>query len=540
MSHWIGVIDLVWIPDVIWNLPATTDHRRKRPRHSGDLRMSDADDIFPLPLSNFEYYAFRDDSPEYPMVMAFRTPFEGTLDETAFSKALHATLHENPLFRAVVDESFWRTQWRLLDDFEPSFTCSSYDQAYPPDNCPPRWIDLTKEAGAVFELRLSPTRGVLISHFHHACADGISAIRFLGDVFAHYGRMTAADEKQRPTIRKPDPTVLLKRGATSMPGERRGRSAPILHTLIETCRLLFRKCYRVKRHLRSPIANGPVENIVHTTILPRTFVRQLKESAADKGVSTNDLLMTIVFQQMAAWSADDPASSPNDLFRFVMPVSMRTPDHDAISAANVLSYVFHSYRRRQILQPQALLAAIHRKSQQMINRNEGAAMLHGFALTRWVPGLFRLSQKLQPDYATAVMTNVGEVRRLFDRRFPLKRGRAVAGNVIIQSVDGIAPVRSNTNITVSFGAYGGELIMNLNRNTQLFSDAEAEDLLAQLAERLKTEVSVRDSGDANSEPSTGPGPSLTSRIHEPPLPSQKRPQSRGVVTAGAVEPRPQR
>ncbi len=82
--------------------------------------------------------------------------------------------------------------------------------------------------------------------------------------------------------------------------------------------------------------------------------------------------------------------------------------------------------------------------------------------------------------------------------------------------------------------------MNLNRNTQLFSDAEAEDLLAQLAERLKTEVSVRDSGDANSEPSTGRGPSLTSRIHEPPLPPQKRPQGRGVVTAGAVEPRPQR
>jgi NRPS condensation-like uncharacterized protein len=446
--------------------------------------MSDADHIIPLNLSNFEHYAFRDDSPEYPMVIAFRTPFEGTLDETAFRDALRETLRENPLLRAVVDESGWRTKWRLLKDHEPSITCVKYNLAYPPVNCPPKWINLTQESGAVFELRLCAARGVLISYFHHACADGIGAIRFLGDVFARYGQQTATNEKERPTIRKPDPTVLLTRGALHRPGDRRERSAPIFHTLLETCRLLFRKSYRFLRHSPLPVAKEEVENIIHTKVLPRAIAKQLKKKAAANGVSTNDLLMMVMLQQLADWSVDDPASSPNDLFRIVMPVSMRTPDHDEISAANVVSYVFHSYRRHQLRQAKSLLAAIHHKSQQMMNRNEGAAMLRGFALTRWIPGLFDLSRKLQPDFASAVMTNVGEVRRVFQNRFPLKQGKAIAGNVVIQSIDGVAPVRSNTNITMAFGTYGGELFMHLNRNTRLFSGAEAEELLAKLADRL--------------------------------------------------------
>ena len=109
-------------------------------------------------------------------------------------------------------------------------------------------------------------------------------------------------------------------------------------------------------------------------------------------------------------------------------------------------------------------------------------MLQGFALTRWIPGLFRLSQIAQPNFATAVMTNVGEVRRVFANRFPLKQGRAVAGNIVIQRIDGVAPTRENTNITMAFGTYGGELIMHLNRNTHLFSPADADELLRNISD----------------------------------------------------------
>ena len=60
----------------------------------------------------------------------------------------------------------------------------------------------------------------------------------------------------------------------------------------------------------------------------------------------------------------------------------------------------------------------------------------------------------------------------------------MAGDVVIMGVDGIAPVRENTNITIAFGTYGGELIVHLNRNTRLFSETETEQLLASLVDRL--------------------------------------------------------
>lgn len=453
--------------------------------------MADIDQIFPLRLSDFEHYAFRDDSPEHPMVIVLRVPFEGALNETAFGTALSETLELNPLLRAVVDDSGWSTKWRLLKEQQPDLRCAHFSGDHPPVNCRPRHFDLTQEPGVAFDLRLCQERGVLVSYFHHACADGLGAIRFLGDVFARYGQLTANAGEERPVVRIPDPSVLLKRGTTRMPGDRRGRCAPIIHTLMETCRLFCRKSYRILNHSPSPAKDTVVNNIVHTEVVPRAILKQLKKLAASKGVSTNDLFMMAFLQELANWSAQDTDARPDDLFRVLMPVSMRTPDLDEISVANVVSYVFHSYRRYQLCRTDSLLSAIHKKSYQMINRNEGAAMLHGFALTRWIPGLFGLSRKLQPDFASVVMTNVGEVRRVFENRFPLKQGRAIAGNVVLQGVDGIAPVRKNTNITIAFGTYGGELIVHLSRDTRLFSDGEADRLLASLVDRLVSLVDPR-------------------------------------------------
>lgn len=424
------------------------------------------------------------------MVIALRTPFEGQMDEAAFRKALDETLAVNPLLCSVVDTSGWQLKWKPCAGPLSVLTCDHFEGEYPPLNCPPQWIDLSQQVGLVLNLRLAPERGVLISYFHHACVDGLGAIRFLGDVFARYGELTARDGQEKPRVRQPDPTVLLRRGSTKMPGRCRDRRAPVWHTLKETFRLLCRKSYRILGYspsLRKPMAEDPeqdVSNILHTEVLPRVILKQLKKMAAAKGVSTNDVCMMVFLQQIAEWSAEDPSSRDKDLFRILMPVSMRTPQHDEISAANVVSYVFHSYRRHEIQDADSLLSAIHSKSYQMINRNEGAAMLFGFAATRWIPGVFKLSRQLQPDFASVVMTNVGEVRRVFENRFPLKQGRAVAGNVVIQRIDGIAPVRRNTNISIAFGTYGGEFIVHLNRNTKMFSQAEADELLATLVDRL--------------------------------------------------------
>lgn len=472
------------------NLLVSNTHYPGRPRRElccCGKHMNSTDNAFPLMLSNFENYAFRDDSAEHPMVIVLRTPFEGCLDQSAFRQALTDTLLENPLLRAVVDDSGWCTKWRLLENQEPRLEIVSYDSDHPPLHCPLRKIDLRNEAGVEFCLRLCSDRGVLITYLHHACVDGIGAIRFIGDLFARYGNLTAVSADERPIVRCPNPQLLLARSTTKMPGNSHERRAPICHTLMEAGRLFLRKSYALLgKPTASPAVAGKqqVNDIMTTRVLSRTVLKRLRKVAQSKGVTTNDLCMMVFLQQIARWSSSDPAAKNSDLFRILMPVSMRNPNHDRISAANIVSYVFHSFRRGEILSSESLLKAIHEKSYQMLNRNEAAAMLHGFALSRWIPGLFRLSQLAQKNFASAVMTNVGEVRRIFQNRFSLRHGRAVAGNIVIQRIDGVAPTRENTNITMAFGTYGGELIMHLNRNTRLFSSADAHELLQTVADGL--------------------------------------------------------
>ena len=68
----------------------------------------------------------------------------------------------------------------------------------------------------------------------------------------------------------------------------------------------------------------------------------------------------------------------------------------------------------------------------------------------------------------------------------------------------VAPVRKNTNLTMSCGTYGGELIVHISRNTQIFSESDAlffvnsiADRLVQLANSETTAVMEQNTGEQN-------------------------------------------
>lgn len=449
--------------------------------------MPEPDKLFPLSLSDFEYYACRDETVDHPMVMVLLFHIEGPIDAGILRAALREALHHHPLLRCKLDRSGRPWQWKLLDDCEPRLTCTQHDGQYPPTDCLPPYIDLTKESGATFELRICQDRECLVAYLHHACVDGIGGIRFLADVFAIYGRHTSPSGAQQPKLEIPDPEVLGKRGTVPQIRGRNREGKTWSEWLRGPLRFLLGKNYCIPSRDGTPRpASDQQRNVLHTRVLPRQIVRQLKQFTAERQVSTYDVCMMVYLQQIAQWTHQAPLARDTDLLRILMPVSMRTPEHDQISAANVLSYVFQPYRRRDCRNPEALLSAIHRHSTEMIHGHEGAVLLKLFALVRRVPGLFWLSRKLQPSFATAVLANVGELKRVFGSRFPLKKGRVVAGNVVIQRIDGIAPLRKNTNVAISFGAYGGELIMNLRANPTVMSSVEAAAFLDQVVTRLST------------------------------------------------------
>lgn len=472
--------------------------------------MGICDNLFPLKLSDFEFYMLRDETPEHPMVMVLRIHLEGAVNESAFREALVATLDENPLLRSTVQEQHGVSCWQLSEQTKVPLRVVSCPGEQPPTGCPVVRIDLRQQTGAQFELRRCSGRSVLVCYFHHACVDGLGAIRFLADVFARYGRATAAADEERPTLRVTDPAQLAQRGVIPELRRKGGASVSWSEWLKGPLRFLTGKVFTIRAKNDGFQREAGCDNVLHTAVLPRSLQKQLKRLAASRQVSTNDLCMMAYCQQLAQWTATDGGVRGSDMFRVLMPISTRTVEHDRISAANMISYVFQNVRRRDCRNPEALLRKIHRRSTEMIHGNEGAVLLRILALLRRVPGLFRLTRRFQSSFATAVLANVGELKRVFATRFPLRRGRVVAGNLLIQRIDGIAPLRQNTNVAVSFGSYAGELILNLRAHPSVMTSGEAERFLDQLVARLKRISQTQSlSVSAETELSSENGPSLS-------------------------------
>jgi hypothetical protein len=76
-----------------------------------------------------------------------------------------------------------------------------------------------------------------------------------------------------------------------------------------------------------------------------------------------------------------------------------------------------------------------------------------------------------------VLANVGDVRRRFSGRFPLQKGKWVAGNVIVEQIHGVAPVRPNTRASMSIGDYAGELSISLRTDGEAINAHDASQFL---------------------------------------------------------------
>ena len=129
-------------------------------------RQTQISSCFPLKLTDFEHYAFFDDSPQHPMVIVMRTLLEGEVDTVILKQAIDECLMENPLLRANIRDG-WSPRWCLPDDFRLHFDVIETGSEDPSTRCPPRRIDLTKDIGVQFELRRGTQRSVLVAWFHH-------------------------------------------------------------------------------------------------------------------------------------------------------------------------------------------------------------------------------------------------------------------------------------------------------------------------------------------------------------------------------------
>jgi len=444
--------------------------------------------ILPLPLAPFDEYMLQDDRPAYPMSSFARLRFSGRMDRKAATAAFATTVGRHPLLSAIV-----RRSGRRFDFVPAEFPSSRFQwSAAPGDGSFPatRGLDLFSEPGLRAWGLEEPSGSTLVLQFHHACCDGLAVLQFIEDFLVSYAMAVGgdADGASRPAALRPlDARRLRRRWAF-------GLSAAKLLALLT--RQMIGLLGVGQFLLRRPVSLMAQHNPAAAAALPPNYptvvtrrlgpdeTRTLGAAAAREGVTVNDRLIRDLFLAVADFrSRHEPQAKPGWL-RFSVPMNLRTPEDDQMPAANVVSMIFLDRRGPALADRGRLLTGIHDELQ-LIKRNRlGLTFIACLYAFRMLPhGLARMTQG-DGSLATCLISNLGN----FLSRIPLpnRAGRIAAGNLLLEHLDIMPPLRQGMAAAFVAFFYAGALCVSLHYDARRLTPAQAADLLDTFIEQLRS------------------------------------------------------
>ncbi|HLA85940.1 MAG TPA: hypothetical protein VJL29_14205 [Thermoguttaceae bacterium] len=438
-------------------------------------------DLFPLPLVPFERYMLRDDSAEYPMTFCMLIDFRGEFDRAALEASLDDALPRHPLLCALVERVPKRGDcWVGARGSRPPFYWHTL--AAPLELPWGRAIDLRREPGLRLWVEQGGGAARLTLQVHHACADGLGVLHFLGDLLAAYAARTSPDGNGAK-LATLDPAALRRRDEFDL-------EPPEPLSQWEIHKASAEEGYKFFGRKAVPVAGGssiegplPFPGICSHTFDVETTAA-LGEAAQRHEATLNDVLLRDAFCLMGDWNALGGEPVGRRWMRVNMPTSLRAKHHRRMPAANAMSYTFLARRSADCRDPDALLQGIGRETAWIRYWSLGLIYLGGIGLSLSVPGLFRLATRRR-CLASLVLSNLGDPTRQFRTRLRDATGRVRAGNVVLERLTGAPPIRPLTRVSILATRYAGQLTLSALCDPRFFDAAGARAFLGQYVELLE-------------------------------------------------------
>jgi hypothetical protein len=434
---------------------------------------------FPQPLRGYESFALLDETPQYPMTFVIELQLSGELHREALESAYRDTLALHPLLTARVERSRWHASRWVPAESPPPL---NWTAAHDPPLQDPGPIDIAAEPGVRLWALADPRSPRLLLQFHHAATDGLGSLQFIGDLLARYGRLTA-----RPGEAIPEPAPVhidrLHERETLWPTPA-FRSRFLRRSLRRAWeQWRQRPCQVAGRRDNWPLQAAPYP-AYHTRVLDAGQVLALKSQAAGRLATLSDLATLAYWRTLRDWSERHARCDPRHVWRLSVPVSLRLPQHDDSPAANHLSLMLLARRGAELDDDAAVLSYLRRAREACLGSCEGRMFTYwAGGLARNWPWLYRLGAG-RGEYCSAILANIGDVRRHLRGRFPLDRGRIVAGSVRLEALLGAACVRHGARVAASFGTYAGQMFLNLNVDPAYLDRAAGDELADSLVSHL--------------------------------------------------------
>lgn len=443
-----------------------------------------------IPLTTFEEFLFWEDRPAYPWTCFIRLRLSGVPDRAALESALHRVLKRHPLLRSTIQtRGRRRPLWVEAESPQPEVRWMEGPTAGAiPPTLP---LDLRNEIG----LRLLVVQGQgtsdLIVQFHHACCDGAGIFMFIGDLLIAYA-LERGETSKRVRLPELDPQLLKRRGKYGLTPWKLLKMAPKQLIGLQGARqFLSRSPIPVLPHQTVPDDDPPPVGYPTTECL--TFSKEetsdLRETARRQRVTVNDVVARDFFLALRDWRNQLSVPEDDAWLRMMIPMNLRSPSDRMLSAVNVVSSVFLDRRGPDFCDPACLLKSVH-EEMELIKRNRlGLTFVLSLKVTRLLPGGLKASVRKDKCTISSIFTNLG--KPLVRSPLPKRDGRFVAGDVVLEDIDVVAPIRPYNCVTLAASIYAGRLSLTLHYDPRPVAAEQASDLLGTLASQVRTSIAAR-------------------------------------------------
>jgi NRPS condensation-like uncharacterized protein len=439
--------------------------------------------LFPLRLTPFEYYMFLDSRLGNSMAFVIELDVEGHVVREALEEAVAFACDRHPLCRAVVTNGRWGCKyWSLKLNRLPAIYWSDHVDFAEMWNTSP---DLTQEPGVRVYVRDDGDSATITFQFHHACCDGIGAAVWIQDVLAWYAQATGGP----PVLGLTDtqPVRLMDRRRHRL--DRIRGCQWLIKGVRESYRFFCQLPHALAARETCPPAASFAGMLTHRFDHEET--QQLRHRANSNQATLNDWLLCQLFTTIAHWNASTGRPRRrNPWYRINMPTSLRERADMATPAANLMSMTFFNRRSKAILgATNQLLVSTRQESEEIKRSRSGTIFLDHLAMIDLVPGLLRLILSLPLSLATVVLTNMGDPSRRTTGHLPRQEGKLIAGNLVVQRMAGVPPLRRHTHAAIGVNTYAEQLTISVQMTPSLYGQTEMQRFLDMYVDRIRSSLS---------------------------------------------------
>ncbi len=439
-----------------------------------------------LSLAPFEEYMLCEDIPSHPMCFFLRLKITGRIDAALLDVSLGQAAARHPLLSSIVVQNGHKQLcWQLLAESGPSVRWQT--ESFDGRPLAAVSIDLENQTGLIVYGCLTTSGVELLFQFHHACCDAIGGLQLIEDVFIAYAQQVGvssggAHGNDFPLAwREIDPSHLSLRAKFGL--TRWQLLAKIKQQavgLIGAWQFLMRTPAQLSDAplAMSHSASSQAFPAACTTNLTSAATDTLLSQARAAGTTLNNLLIGKLLRTLADFRGPRHPHCEDQWLRLSIPMNLRRPADECLSAANVVSMVFIDRRAEDLSDKDVLLRGIHDQMQQIKDLELGLTFPLSLRFFNGLPGAKKRMRRMSRNprcRCTAVLSNL--MRPLSNTPLPRREGRFVLGDCELTGIEFLPPVRPGTSAAFGVLTYADQLNIALHYDSNSLTPTEAEELL---------------------------------------------------------------